>query len=48
MKQLKEKSKRLVKYWRVTYQQASDRERLFGGMFLMMLLTYVWWAMIVF
>jgi hypothetical protein len=48
MKRLREKSRRLVKYWLVTYKQASGRERLYAGMFFMLLLTYVWWAMIVF
>jgi hypothetical protein len=48
MKRIKEKSRRIVKYWRIRYQQASGRERLSVGMFVMMLLTYVWWAMLVF
>jgi hypothetical protein len=48
MKWNKEKLKRLIKYWRVTYQQASGTDRLFMGMFVLMMLAYVWWAMLVF
>lgn len=44
MKRPKEKFKRIVKYWRVSYQQATGRERLSVGMFAMVMLTYVWWA----
>jgi hypothetical protein len=48
MKWKKEKFKRIVKYWRVKYQQASGNERLFAGMFVLMMLAYAWWAMLVF
>lgn len=48
MKQIKEKFKRTVKYWRITYQQASGNDRLSIGMFALMMLVYVWWAMQVF
>jgi hypothetical protein len=48
MKRIKEKSQRLVKYWRVRYQQASGKERLSLGMFVMMMLAYTWWAMLAF
>jgi hypothetical protein len=48
MKQLNEKFKRTVKYWRVSYQQASERERLSLYMFALLLLIYAWWAMMVF
>jgi hypothetical protein len=48
MKRLKDKSKRLVKYWFVSYKQASGSERLQVGMFLMMMLVYIWWAMLSF
>ncbi|HSJ87498.1 MAG TPA: hypothetical protein VK909_09845 [Anaerolineales bacterium] len=48
MKRINEKFKRTVKYWRVSYQQASDRERLSLYMFALLMLIYAWWAMIVF
>ena len=37
-----------MKYLRVSYQQASGRERLSLGMFLMVMVTYAWWAMLTF
>ena len=43
MKQMEEKVKRTVKYWRVRYKQASGRDRLYIGLFALMILTYVWW-----
>jgi hypothetical protein len=48
MKQIKDKFKRRVKYLRVSYQQASGRERLSLGMFLLVMATYAWWAMLTF
>lgn len=36
-----------MKYWRVSYQQASEKERLSLWMFALVLLVYAWWAMIV-
>ena len=48
MKRIKEKYKRIVKYWRVSYKQASGRERLVLGVFTLMMLTYMWWAMLAF
>jgi hypothetical protein len=48
MKQIKEKLKRRMKYLRVSYQQASGRERLSIGMFVLVMLTYAWWAMLTF
>ncbi len=48
MKRINEKFKRTVKYWRVSYQQASERERLSLYMFALLLLIYTWWAMMVF
>jgi hypothetical protein len=47
MKRPKDKFKRIVKYWRVSYRQASGRERLSVGMFALVMLTYVWWAFLV-
>ena len=46
MKRIKEKSKRILKYWRISYKQASDRDRLFMGVYTLMVLTYVWWAIL--
>ena len=47
MKPKKEKLKRVVKYWRVRYMQASRQERLSAAMFIVVMLTYVWWAILV-
>jgi hypothetical protein len=47
MKRIEEKLKRKVKYWRISYLQASGRERQALGLFGMLLLTYVWWAILV-
>lgn len=44
MKRIKRKYERIVKYWRISYKQASERERLVVGVFTLMMLTYVWWA----
>jgi hypothetical protein len=48
MKQIEEKFKRKVKYWYVSYKQASDRDRLCIGLFAVLMVTYVWWVMVVF
>ena len=48
MKRLKEKYNRIIKYWSVTYRQASGRDRLFMGMFTLMVLVYAWWVILVF
>jgi hypothetical protein len=47
MKQLEEKFRRKVKYWRITYRQASGQDRLSMGMFVLLMLVYVWWAILV-
>ena len=44
MKQKKEKIRRVVKYWRVRYVQASKQDRVALAMFLVVMLTYLWWA----
>jgi len=46
MKRIEDKFRRMVKYWRVSYSQASERERLSVGMFAIVILTYAWWAML--
>lgn len=48
MKRTKEKLKRIVKYWRISYMQASGRDRLSLGMFAVVMLVYVWWVILVF
>ena len=48
MNRIKEKSRRIVKYWRVRYRQASENERLWLGVFVLAMLAYAWWAMLVF
>jgi len=48
MKRIKEKFKRTVKYWHISYQQASGRDRMVLGMVVMMLLAYAWLAIQVF
>jgi hypothetical protein len=48
MKRLEEKFKRTVKYWRISYKQASGRDRLYIGLFALMILTYVWWLSLTF
>jgi len=47
MKPLKEKFKRIVKYWRVSYQQASGRDRLLIGIYMLMVLVYAWWVILI-
>ncbi|HJS19260.1 MAG TPA: hypothetical protein VJ785_10975 [Anaerolineales bacterium] len=48
MKRIKEKIQRRMKYLRVSYHQASGRERLSLGMFVMVMLTYMWWAILMY
>ena len=48
MKQIEEKFKRKMKYWRVSYQQASGRDRLSMGLFSLLMLAYTWWVFLVF
>jgi hypothetical protein len=47
MKQIEEKLKRKVKYWRISYKQASGRERLSIGLFSLLILVYAWWVILV-
>jgi hypothetical protein len=44
MKRIEEKFKRKVKYWRVSFLQASGRDRVSLGMFRVLILVYVWWV----
>ena len=48
MKQKKDKFRRVVKYWRVRYMQASNQERASLALFIVVMLTYFWWAILVF
>jgi hypothetical protein len=48
MKRIEEKLKRKVKYWRISYQQASEQDRLSIGLFALMILTYIWWVTLTF
>lgn len=48
MKRIEEKLKRKVKYWRVSFLQASERDRLVIGLFGGIMLTYIWWVILVF
>ena len=43
MKQIEEKFKRKVKYWLISYQQGSGRDRLVFGLYALLVLIYVWW-----
>jgi len=47
MKQMEEKFKRTMKYWRIRYKQASGRDRLYLGLFSLTVLVYAWWIMVV-
>jgi hypothetical protein len=47
MKLMKEKLKRIVKYWRVWYKQASGSDRLHLGMCALVVLVYAWWVLLV-
>jgi hypothetical protein len=47
MKRIKEKLNRTLKYWRVSYRQASGKDRLFIGMCALVMLVYAWWVMLV-
>ena len=46
-KKLNDKFKRSIKYWRVRYQQSTQRERLNLTLVAFLALTYVWWMLMV-
>ena len=48
MKQIEEKLKRKVKYWRIGFKQASERERLYLGLYGVLILVYTWWYILTF
>ena len=47
MKQIEEKFKRKVKYWLITYKQASGRDRLHLGLYSVLILVYMWWYFLI-
>ena len=47
MKPIKEKLKRIVKYWSISYQQTQQRDRVFMAMFAVVMIVYTWWAFLV-
>jgi hypothetical protein len=48
MKHIREKLRRKVKYWRISYKQVSGPDRLSLGMFTFIMLVYAWRAFLVF
>ena len=47
-KPIHEKLKRMMKYWRVRYQQTNERERLTLYLLVFLVFSYAWWVLIVF
>jgi len=47
MKRIEEKLKRKVKYWRISFLQASGRDRVSLGMFMILILVYMWWVSLI-
>ena len=47
-KRINEKFKRTMKYWRVRYQQSTERERMHLYLFAFLVLSYTWWMLMVF
>jgi hypothetical protein len=47
MKPIKEKLKRILKYWCISYQQSRERDRLSIAMFAVLMLVYAWWVIVV-
>jgi len=43
MKRIEEKLKRKVKYWWISFYQASERERLYYGLYGLSILVFMWW-----
>ena len=48
MKQIEEKLKRKVKYLRISYRQASGWDRLYMGLYGVLILVYTWWYFLTF
>jgi hypothetical protein len=48
MKQIEEKFKRKMKYLRISYKQANGRDRLYMGLYSVLILVYVWWYFLTF
>ena len=47
MKRIEEKFRRKVKYWRISLMQASGRDHMSLGMFMVLILVYMWWVSII-
>jgi hypothetical protein len=47
MKRIEEKVRRTVKYWRISFLQSSGRDRVSLGMFMVLILVYMWWASLI-
>lgn len=47
MKPMKEKLRRIIKYWSISYQQTRERDRLHIGMFAVVMIIYTWWVILV-
>lgn len=47
MKPIKEKLKRIVKYWSISYQQAQQRDRISLAMFAVVMIVYTWWTFLI-
>lgn len=43
MKHIEEKFKRKVKYLRISFKQASGRDRVYLGLYSVLILVYAWW-----
>ena len=48
MKRIEEKFKRKMKYWRVSYMQASGRDRMLLGLYSLMILIFAWWLLLLY
>ena len=48
MKRISEKFRRKVKYLRVSYQQASVKDRFNLALFAVLMVAYAWWVSIAF
>ena len=47
MKPIKEKLRRIIKYWCISYQQTRERDRVSIAMFAVMMIIYTWWVFLV-
>lgn len=47
MKRIEEKLKRKVKYWRISLLQTNGRDRVSLGLFMILILVYMWWVSLI-